>query len=34
VQRISDLLTILIGTTDEFPDTPAPPTPPNGKTRR
>src|SRR6202041_3655378 len=32
VQRISDLLTILIGTTDEFPDTPAPPTTPNGKT--
>ncbi len=37
VQRISDLLTILIGTTDKFPDTPTPPTPPaapNGKTGR
>jgi MarR family len=34
VQRISDLLTILIGTTDEFPDTPAPPTAPNGKPGR
>ncbi|MGA8354748.1 MAG: helix-turn-helix domain-containing protein [Solirubrobacteraceae bacterium] len=32
VQRISDLLTILIGTTDKFPDTPLPPAAPNGKT--
>jgi predicted transcriptional regulator len=28
VQRISDLLTILIGTTDELPDAPLPPVPP------
>ena len=34
VQRISDLLTILIGTTDKFPDTLAPPAAPNGKTGR
>jgi predicted transcriptional regulator len=34
VQRISDLLTILIGTTDKFPDTPLPPAAPNGKTGR
>src|ERR1700689_4397241 len=32
VQRISDLLTILIGTTDKFPDTPVPSPRPNGKT--
>ncbi len=32
VQRISDLLTILIGTTDKFPDMPFPPAAPNGKT--
>src|ERR1700691_4764483 len=34
VQRISDLLTILIGTTDEFPDARVPPAAPNGKTGR
>ncbi len=31
VQRISDLLTILIGTTDKFPATPGPPATKNGK---
>jgi hypothetical protein len=31
VQRISDLLTILIGKTDEFPDTQVPPAAKNGK---
>src|ERR1700684_2746046 len=34
VQRISDLLTILIGTTDKFPDTPGLPATPNEKTGR
>jgi predicted transcriptional regulator len=34
VQRISDLLTILIGTTDKSPDRPLPPAAPNGKTGR
>ena len=31
VQRISDLLTLLIGTTDEFPGAPALTPPKNGK---
>jgi predicted transcriptional regulator len=34
VQRISDLLTILIGTTDKFPDRPVPPAAPKEKTGR